>query len=104
MVKMEPTGVCGESEDGGVHPWLQSAAMVVMTMAMAGSCSGGDEGDGLDAAVGVAAGCMWRWRPAGVVAVAMVMARAEVVGDKVEWWECMMWVAASSRQPAGVAT
>ena len=52
----------------------------------------------------VAAGCMWWWQPAGVVAVAMVMARAEVVGDEAEWWECMVWAAASSRQPAGVAT
>ena len=38
------------------------------------------------------------------VAVAMVMARAEVVGDEEEWWECMVWAAASSREPAGVAT
>ena len=49
---MEPTGVCGGSEDGGVHPWLQPAATVVMTTAMDGLCSGGDEGDGLDAGRG----------------------------------------------------
>ena len=42
-----PTGVCDESEDGGVHPCLQPAAMVVVKTAMACSCNGGDEGDGL---------------------------------------------------------